>query len=513
MAGVIERYGHQFQPPYSTINAVNVRPDSSLGGRERGGTRPGLAKFFSEQLGTAGTRQVRMLNTITWVASATGVLNSRLMAISNGKLYREQPVGTMALAATTGGTFNSAVNIHSAERNQLFYIADHAVVPADSSATYFPKVFDPAANSITAWSTLVTDGTMPTGCEHICTWRDRIVLAGGTTTPHGVFMSRQSDPYDWDYSETDQGAAVSLVLSGAGQIGDVVTALSPHSDNCLILGCASSVWIARGDPTYGTIDNLSQHLGVVDKGAWCVTPESLFVFLSQDGLYFVPASCDAGRYPESLSRERLPRQLLGIDKTVTNIVMAYDLIDRGIHIYLTPITDPGTPSSHWFFDWEGKTFWKVKHGASDHEPFTLHSRKNFYDDNSGVAMGCRDGYIRRHTHDAQDDDGTDFSSEIWLGPLGDPTLYSDTSVDELCVTLDTSSAPVRWSLHAGNSPQQAYASGAAAEGQFTAGRNNSDHPRIRGQSIYLKLTDDGSGQSWAWESGYGILSKRGKTRP
>lgn len=515
MAGLVARYGFQHQPPFSCADNLNVRPESvhqgtgatHIKGRERGGTRPGLAKFFDQELGSGSP--VKMMATVTYYSSG---LKSRMVAISSGELYFEAVVGTLSLADTTGGVFNPDRVIHSAEHNQILYIADHAISTTDSAGTYKPKKFTPASNDIADW-TASNGGTIPTGCECIALWRDRIILGGGTTTPHGLFMSRAGDPLDWDYSLDDASAAVSMVLSDAGTVGDVVTALSPHADNCMIIGCASSLWILRGDPGFGgSLEVLSQTLGVIDKGSWCVTPEGLFVFLSQDGIYMVPAQCEAARHPQSLSRERLPRELLGVDKSVTNVVMCYDLIDRGIHIYLTPITGPGSASTHWWFDWESKSFWKVQHGSEDFEPFTLHQRKNFYDDNSTVAIGCRDGYIRRHTSDASDDDGTDFDSNVIIGPLGDPTMSNDTTVAEIQATLAANSGDVLWELRPGDDPTSALTADPQYTSVWKAGRNRPEHPRVRGQSIYLYLENGEEGVPWAWEAGTMILAKQGKTR-
>lgn len=517
MAGEVARYAYQLRPPYSTFRGLNVRPESphqgaeatDIQGRERGGSRPGMAKFFNEQLGDVTNRPVRMLNTVTYFSSG---IKSRMAAISYGKLYFELTNGVLALADTTGGTFNPDRVIHSAERGQVLYIADHSLTPASSITPYQPKKYDPVTDNITDW-TAATAGTIPLGCECICLWRDRIVLGGGTTTPHGLFLARVGDPEDWDFAADDAGAAVSMTLSDAGTVGDIVTCLSPHADNCLVVGCASSLWILRGDPGYsGSLDVLSQHLGVIDKGAWCKTPESLFVFLSQDGLYFVPAQCEAARYPQSLSRERLPRELLGIDKQATNVVMEYDLIDRGIHLFLTPTTATGTPAQHWFFDWETKSFWSVELADDDFEPFVLHQRRNFYDDNSHVAFGCRDGYVRRHTYDADDDDGTDFDSEVWIGPLGDPTMYGDTILTELLATLAENSGDVTWAIFAGDDPTTAIQGTPITTGTWSEGRNTPEHPRVRGQSLYLKLSNGEAGAPWAWESGYAILAKLGRTR-
>ncbi len=52
VAGIHRSFAWQTQPPYSTIDAVNVRSAGAITGRDRGGSRPGLVRAFSEQLGS-----------------------------------------------------------------------------------------------------------------------------------------------------------------------------------------------------------------------------------------------------------------------------------------------------------------------------------------------------------------------------------------------------------------------------------------------------------------------------
>jgi hypothetical protein len=520
--GIDRRFGYLNQPQGenpTTQDALNVRPDSAGVPssatqadfvRERGGSRPGLGKAFSTALGSPSP--IKGLQTVQWVESDT--LKSRLVAICNGTLYEEEPAGTMALAGTPG-TLNSAKTIQMAERNQILYIADHADSVTDSAGTYQPKKFNPATSAVSNWTASL--GTIPYGCPCICTWSDRLVLAGGTTTPFGVFCSRQSDPEDWDYSEEDSGAAVSLTLAEAGQIGDTINCLSPHSDKCLIIGCSTTLWIMRGDPGQGgQVDNLSQHVGVLDKGAWCTTPDGMFVFLSNDGLYAVPAGCSAGShgFPKSISRERIPEELLAIDKAAITVSLAYDVRDRGIHIFLTPNTAGSSSATHWWFDWEAKSFWKVTLGSANFEPLVAHARRNYTPASSSestVVFGCRDGYIRRFENDLNKDDSVSYSSYVLIGPIGDPALLRETVLDRVNVVLARDSGKVLWTAVAGSSPEEALNAPAMTSGQFAAGFSSTIYPKVRGQSIYLRISNlDGRG--WGFEGGQAIISHRGRVR-
>lgn len=523
MAGVVKRYGFSYSPPYSTPHALNVRPDSantqSLAGqdaphrgRERGGSRPGMRKMFTQELG--GGQPVRSLNTITWVVDG-GAPKSRIVAISNGILYREEPVGTLVAADPVNqvtGLFNPDLLIHSAERNQILYIADWSYTIAEANGVRAPKQYDPATDTISNWT--ATKGTVPTGCNCIAVWRDRLVLGGGIVTPHGLFMSRIGDPQDWDYfpAEPDAGQPVSLTLSDAGQVGDIITAISPHADNCLVIGCLTSIWMVQGDPADGgQVNNISQQIGVIDSDSWCVSPENIFIFLSQDGIYFMPVRCEAGIYPQSVSRERVPEELLSVDRTVTSVHLEYDVKDRGVHIFLSPRAAGASSGRHWFMDWETKSFWPVELGSADFEPFSIHQRKNYYSKNSSTLLGCRDGYLRHHRSDVTDDDGQAFTTEVWLGPFGDPEFVLDVQINRLRASLGRSSGVVQWSLHAGSSPEEAFESVAIANGSWILdGSNPWEYPRIRAGSLYLKLVGV---PPWSWEGGVAVLSHRGRSRP
>jgi len=63
LAGVDRRWAVQRQPPYSTPDALNVRPEAVAEGRTRGGSRPGMDKAYQELIGLG--HPMRMLNSVT----------------------------------------------------------------------------------------------------------------------------------------------------------------------------------------------------------------------------------------------------------------------------------------------------------------------------------------------------------------------------------------------------------------------------------------------------------------
>jgi hypothetical protein len=506
LAGVNKRHSYQAQPPLTTPSALNVWPDSASEGRQSGGSRPGIGKAHATDLGS----EVKGLASATYLDGPT--VKTRLVAVSGGAVYQEQTLDGALTSSASG--LNSSKVIMAAVRDQIVYLADHADDQADSAGTYAPKKYNPATGAISAWT--ASDGTIPYGCPIVVLWRDRLVLAGGTTDAHGLFFSRQSDPEDFDYTEDDTGAAVNAATSEAGQVADIVTACAPHGHACMFVGCPTSLWLVRSDPgAGGWIQNISRKVGIVDRFAWCNTTNSVMAFLSHDGLWLAPASCSAAQDPTSFSREKIPEELLGVDRSTTQVSLAYDVRHRGIYIFLTPLTAGTEPAQHWYFDWETKSFWPFQFGSTDHDPLVVHDRENYTNSSnySGVILGCRDGYLRRFKWDNSEDDGIPFESHVLLGPLGDPTQQRETLITELSATLGEDSGDALIALQSGHSPEAAFDAVARPVGRLRAGRSGNKFPRRRAQSHYVRLSGAQDGSPWAWDSGRVRFSHVGRSRP
>lgn len=369
------------------------------------------------------------------------------------------------------------------------------------------KIFDPKEETLT--SLVSTSGVAPAGCRLVALYRDRIVWAGGDLLPHVWYASRQGDPYDYDYSQEDSAAAVMAQASIAGQLADPITAMIPHSDECLIFGCYTSLWIMRGDPGYGgTLDQLSRKIGIVSAKAWCRTPDDMVVFLSADGLYVMPAGC-AG-FPASLSRERLPDELLCLNSSRESIHLEYDTVHRGVHIFVTKRDESASP--HWWFDWESKSFWRMSL-QTDHEPFAVHERIA-WDDCPVVLVGGRDGYIRYFDRQFQVDDGNnEIESYCDIGPIHlDPENFDHGLLTEMIGVLGDGSGDVDWSIRTGHSAQEAYNATAIASGTWTfGGMNPTVYPRIRGVSAFLRLSNNTTTR-WFMERISAIVKSAGRRR-
>ena len=354
-----------------------------------------------------------------------------------------------------------------------------------------PKVYDPQTGVMTAHSASL--GTIPAGCRLVAKYSDRIVYASSDITPHVWYMSRQGFPNDWDFTQEDSASAIQAQASIGGQIADPITALIPHGDECLVVACYNSLWIIRGDPGYGgTQDRISRKIGIVGPSAWCNTADDMCIFLSPDGLYGIPAGCHG--VPTSLSREPLPDELIGLNQERDVVTMEFDTINRGVHIFTSK--HDSSEASHWWFDWEAKSFWRVKLQTA-HEPFSLHERVA-WDDVPVVLLGCRDGYIRNFSRDFEvDDESYEIESYVVLGPWHlDRGGYREGIVESLDITTGSDSGPIDWELRVGDGAESSYKNAPRESGSLVrAGLNYRSRPMARGVAATLKLINSGT-QRW-----------------
>lgn len=429
--------------------------------------------------------------------TATIVVNVTTVQIGNGGTFI---AGTYNITGVGSGIqFSPSIPVGIGFTGNITGVKYEIAIP--------PKVFDPKEGTLTVHA--ASKGVTPAGARLVTLYRDRIVYAGSDNFPHLWWMSRQGDPDDWDFSQEDSGAAVFAQASVGGQLADPVTAMIPHSDECLIIGSYNSLWILRGDPGYGgSVDQLSRKIGIVGQNAWCRTPDDMVVFLSHDGVYVIPAGCSG--FPSSISRERLPDELICKSTNTDAISLEYDSIFRGVHISLTR-RDGGT-GNHWWFDWESKSFWRVSL-HEDHEPFSSHERVLWGGCPSSL-MGCRDGYIREFDRDTHTDDGEhEIESYIDFGPfMLDRGGFNEGILAELRATLGHSSGAVDWEVRAGDGGETAFLAAVRESGTWGRhGLNYNSLPRVRGVAAIVRVKNSEKVR-WVLERVTGIIQGVGKRR-
>jgi hypothetical protein len=309
------------------------------------------------------------------------------------------------------------------------------------------KKYDPSTSTLSLLTAASGKGQIPVGCPHICTYRDRLVLA----LDHVVYYSRMGAYDDWDYGADadDIGKAYVSTSSEAGQIGDNVTALIPFTDDYLIFGCKSSIWVQIGDlADGGSIEQITRDTGVVMRGAWCMGQGGSIFFLGHDGIYHMPPG--PRPTPKNISKEKLPQELKGIDESAYQIAMAYDNVRSGVHIYLT--SEDSTTRKHFFFAAAFGSFWPMTI-PEDHEPTSILTTNNF--PGASVLLGCRDGYVRNYDKLNETDDGTEINSYVDIGPFALGDDYQSGMLAELIGVLGQDSGDVTWSVRVAESAEEA----------------------------------------------------------
>lgn len=446
----------------------------------------------------------------TQSGTSTAGTRNRIVAFANALLYEEDNSSQLASVAHTVSSGNTAVTagrVYSAvDFRGLLYIANYSAHASSGILRYNPAtdaLGDLQQASAVAPRVQVTD--MPLACELITSYQDGLVLAGQRGSQHEWFMSKGgADPGvsgNWTADNSVTSAVVGST-SEVGRIGAPVTALIRHSDDYLIFGCLDSIWVLRGHPVRaGVLDILASRNGVISGSAWCRGPNDYTFYLSHDGLYGIAPG--ATTYPEPHSRD-LPMELRLINTQANRVMMAYDIIEEGVHVAVTRLD--GSAGAYFFFDLYTKRIlgmsdagaWPMSFYTS-FEPTFMHYYSADTPSQRAVLYGGRDGYIRAMDRTATTDDGLTFASETLIGPiqLGGGG-YWDGSINEVCGQLADGSDDVLLYLLIGDSVEAAYNATPIEIGRLTEGRNRSMWPLRRGNACFLKLV--GTGGPWGLEN-------------
>jgi hypothetical protein len=349
-------------------------------------------------------------------------------------------------------------------------------------------------------------GFRPVGCRAVCAYRNRLVLAGSPYAPAVVHASRVNKPLVWDYdgSASDQLKAWAEPMWHTSGELQVTTCVAPWRNDYLIIGCERSIFVMRGDiGVDGSLNAVSITTGVISHSAWCHLPDGTFFFLSHAGLRFI--SPGANTSPEvttsqQLSKSRMPTDLINVDPESTIVLMAYDHLDNGVHIFLTP--KMGGVARHWWYSIDHQSFWEDRFADEDHNPWSLLSVAG------GLLLGCFDGKIRRYYRNVLNDGGTLINSEVVIGPFALGDGYYAGIIHKLRAVLGEDSSEITWEFYAGNTAQEAaeraqygaqsdFSSTPDRTGSWTAGDNFENMVMRRGMAGVIKLK---STMPWRMES-------------
>lgn len=369
-----------------------------------------------------------------------------------------------------------------------------------------------------------TETTTTLGLYQIAaSWRGRLVLAADRTNPQNFAMSKVGNPTNFDYSATTADAAFAGNASTLGRIGDPITALIPYSDDVLIIGGDHTLWAVKGDPAAGgSIDLVSDAIGVLGKDAWCKTPEGVIYFVGTGGLFRMTP----GGVPENVSSTKYNQFFAGINRATNYVTMAWDRDRQGCYVFITPVST-GTATHLWFDSRTDGGYWPLQFPNSTGPISTM-----VYDGDAPtdrlLLLGGREGYVMIMSTGSRRDETSSstaaISSYVFLGPIqqfppdGEAVIISaDMDAGELFTT--DQSDPTRWNLNV-----TMYGSNTAYEvtegtPKYSDGRNfGTDgymqvwYPRIRGRWLSVKVSNSNDGDYWTFERLVLTLRRAGTQR-
>jgi hypothetical protein len=358
--------------------------------------------------------------------------SSLLVAACHGQVYSIDNAGNVTQATGLSTPLKTLPLV-----NMAFLAGTSPVV----ASTLPPCVFMVDGTNFIYWQTTdktthamtaVNSSTLPTNCSLICNWRGRLVLAGDSSNPANVYMSRVGNPQDFNYANLDPSAAVALQFSTAGQLGEPVMALMPFSDDYLLIGCTNSLWMCQGDPADGgTIVRVSNSMGMTANNAWCVGPDGTLYFIARGGMYSVKPAWEFYRPPEVISAQTFDTYFQSIIAGNFYLSMSFDVDRHFIHIFATQVNEELT-GTHLIYDVRNGGFWPQYYPHNYSPTCSTTFFANAQNNRPMLMMGGFDGVIRYWDKNALDDDGTAISSYALLGPVkadAEMSILSGLTID------------------------------------------------------------------------------------
>lgn len=494
----------------TAVDGENVRSWETLTRRNRGGSRAGLTQYIPATVLAGTTWIVQTVNVLaTTEGSVPPVQQSTsgrvvyLVAVSQGTVV----VATAGATAWTATINNSGetppLNItgvmQSAPNNQKLWFAD------GTNYVYY----NPPTNSIEPWVASV--GALPrdslsNGGRLITTWRGRTVLSGLLEDPQNWFMSRVSDPTDFDYfaADNDVQQATAGNNSPLGLIGDVITALIPYTDDILVFGGNSSIYAMKGDPQNGgSIDLVSDITGIAFGKAWCKDPYGNIYFFGSKPSVWVMSATNA---PTRISQPIEPL-IQNINTGTSVITMAWDDNMQAIELFITAEAAPQA-NMHLTWEYRSNSWWPRVFANTNHDPLCCVAYDGNLPGDRAVLIGSWDGFVRFLDPTATSDDGTAIASYVLLGPIMTSEM-DEMLLYELQMIMAEASGQVTYSVLAGSTAEAALANAPAVTGTALAGRNNTQPIRVAQHAIYIKIS---AMTQWAMEAVRARFAGRGKVR-
>lgn len=380
----------------------------------------------------------------------------------------------------------------------------------------------------TVYGSSSTFGTMPDYLTLGCSYNGRAVVSGNKNYPHQWYMTRQGNPWDFQYVANDAQSPIAGNDSDCGEAGDVIRALVPYGNDFLLIAGDGSLLLMDGDPAAnGTLDLIDEHTGIFGQKAWCKDSKgNLYFYSNAGGLY----SMAGGReLPVNMSGASLPNL---VDDWATNpsthrIVLTYDPKRFGIILSRTTLSS-GANLNYWY-DLKTEGFYPETYpNACGIFCSTIY--KSDSTTTNGLILGCNDGYLRNFYDDDKDDDSgasdTAISSYITIEFQLNEEDDKEGKLTSLTFELaggasggafsDTDG--LSYEIHVGKDAEtvlEDIQDGATALFSGTlsgTGRKNRIRTRARGKWLGLKLYNSTATETWAVNRINGTVIPAGRVR-
>jgi hypothetical protein len=470
LGGVNKATGYTDQPQGTMPAALNVWPLQYPGGRRHGGVRPGLT--------SSGFPGATPYN---W-CKASWPSGDGIAVVTSAGTYVTEDGATWNLRIGTapGSNFSTCTVLNSL----LFQSSiDNAAV----------RVYDLEAGGsasdleVDTYEDLSPKGEVPENCGLIYARGGRIYMAGDASSPQVLYASAINDPYDWDYSAPDEGAAWKSAGT-TGHINKPIVALLEHGNGCFLVGHTDAITIIRGDPQIGgtgAIEQIDAFAGPVMQSAWCKTGNDDTVILTREELSIMRSGCGTPRV--TLSRFKLPDELAAVDPANGDTAsVAYDGRWGGIFIFVRRNNGEDYDYSQFYFDLAGEGFWPMEFSVGEfHLGVTM---EKVLSQTRGSVIALKNGGGRYFDTTSTES----ISSYAWVPiEIGGPTV--DGMLTRLTAVLAEDSDPVDYDIYGGMSFHEAFNSSSRRSGTWSrAGLNYSIHPRVGQNAIYVRLSGSGT---------------------
>jgi len=261
------------------------------------------------------------------------------------------------------------------------------------------------------------------------------------------------------------------------------------------------------NPAYGGQMVDINGVGIFDGTSHCFDSDGNLYFWGTGGVYKLARGA---ANVENLTASRLPTLIAdtGADPTTYRITMGFDGVRQGIKICITLLAD-GSSYNYWLDLQTGGMFPDTH--ADDHGVYSILQYDANDPDYKGLLLGCKDGYVRWHDDDEENDDGTAIDSYITFGPIPLAEDGRDGAIaafdmvlaggatgvcDDVTVRVWTEDVAetVLEDLTAGTSPQLAMTFAGPGRARGAKRRRG-----VRGAYAGVKIGNNTVGETWGME--------------